>query len=224
MMTSLLPLALCAIALLAHASAVSFDKSGNVLEPASSTAYPTVLQGHELVGTSIRVKKIVFVSVQVYAVGLYLDPEHLGELKAWKAKSGAELARDETLYKALLKDDSLAKTLRLVMVRTVTGEQMGSALSEAVEGRLPKSRDQACKDAFAGLKKMFSAPSLKTGTEIVFKWSPGGKLLVTMDGEAAGGVLESTTLAIALFDVFLGDKAVLERAPLIERLADLLAL
>uniref|UniRef100_A0A6U4UE85 Chalcone isomerase domain-containing protein n=1 Tax=Hemiselmis andersenii TaxID=464988 RepID=A0A6U4UE85_HEMAN len=203
-------------------SALAFDKSGNALEPASSTAYPLVFQGHELAGTAIRVKKIAFVPIQVYAVGLYVDPKSLGELKAWKARSHSDLSKDSALFRALLKDNKLTKTLRLVMVRTVTGEQMGSAISEAVESRLPHNQDGECKQAFAGLKGMFSAPSLKTGTEILFRWSPGGKLGVTMDGKDAG-LLSSEALAASLFDVFLGEKAVVERAALIERLPDLLA-
>eukprot|EP00283_Hemiselmis_rufescens_P010356 CAMPEP_0173419482 /NCGR_PEP_ID=MMETSP1357-20121228/1305_1 /TAXON_ID=77926 /ORGANISM="Hemiselmis rufescens, Strain PCC563" /LENGTH=223 /DNA_ID=CAMNT_0014382129 /DNA_START=143 /DNA_END=814 /DNA_ORIENTATION=+ len=218
---ALLRLALC-LAVVARGAAIGFDKSGNALEPASSTPYPLVLEGQELSGASIRVKKIAFVPIQVYAVGLYVDPKALGELKAWKAKSHSELAGDKSLYRALLKDNKLTKTLRLVMVRTVTGEQMGGAISEAVESRLPHQQDASCQAAFAGLKGMFSAPSLKTGTEIVFRWAPGGKLHVTMDRESAG-VLESEALVAALFDVFLGDKAVVDRGALVERLPDVLA-
>jgi hypothetical protein len=57
---------LLAALVLGCASALHYDKSGNALEPASSTPYPLKLAGGmELAGVAIRVKKIVFVSVQV---------------------------------------------------------------------------------------------------------------------------------------------------------------
>ena len=55
-----------AIVLLAGCdSAVTYDKSGNVLEPASSTPYPLKMKDLDLAGVAIRVKKIAFISVQV---------------------------------------------------------------------------------------------------------------------------------------------------------------
>ncbi len=71
----------------------------------------------------------------MYAVGLYVDRSS-GELAGFKSKT--DLSNDSQVYQALLQESSSPKALRLVMVRTVTGEQMGNALSEAVEGRLKK--------------------------------------------------------------------------------------
>ena len=66
-------------------------------------------------------------------MGLYVDRTS-AELEPFKSKP--DLSGNKELYTALLQDWSTPKSLRLVMVRTVTGEQMGNALSEAVEGRL----------------------------------------------------------------------------------------
>lgn len=142
---------------------------------------------------------------QVYAVGLYVDSKHVGkELAAFAGKPADKVVNDAKLYSTLLTDSSMAKTLRLVMVRTVTGAQMGTAISEAVEARM-KDTSKEGREAFATLKGLFSMPELKAGTEITFSWTQGGHMSVKMDEESIGS-MTSVSLATALFDVFLGDK------------------
>jgi hypothetical protein len=53
-------------------------------QPTSGVKFPVTVPGEKssmyLMGTAIRVKKIVFVSVQVYAVGLYVDKSSVSKL------------------------------------------------------------------------------------------------------------------------------------------------
>lgn len=138
-------------------------------------------------------------------MGLYVDTQEVGkEMAAFAGKPSAELTSSGSkVYGELLKDSAMTKTLRLVMVRTVTGAQMGSAISEAVEARMTDKSKQGA-DAFEALKQTFSMPELKTGTEITFTWTQGGNLAVKLEGKDIG-MMHSVSLATALFDVFLGE-------------------
>lgn len=209
------PAALLLLSGLACCIAISFDAAGNGVEPASNTLFPMRMGSAELAGMGVRVKKIVFVSVQVYSVGLYLDKSTASEFLTSYA-SQPKYSEDSNLYNAIMGDD-LGKTLRLVMVRTVTGDQMGSALSEAIKSRLTPGNEAA----FDQFKRMFSMPGLKTGTEIKFAYAPGGTLTTSIDGKDVG-VISSKPLSKALFDIFLGENAVLDRKVLVERLATIL--
>ena len=136
-----------------------------------------------LTGTAIRVKKIVFVSVQVYAVGLYTDK------KAAKATLPSKVS--PTLFSTLLSDDTaLPLTIRLEMVRTVGGDTMSAALKEAIEPRLAAIYKDAAKTNadMEKFTKQFDMPSLATGTVLTFAKTSKGKLITEVAGVSKGEI------------------------------------
>ena len=100
-------------------------------EPRSGTPFPLSLTPpggttpHWLMGTAIR-KRTLF-RVQIYAFGLYVDPEGArASLSRFAGVSAPRLEDDESFYRHLL-DLDFDMTLRLVMTRTVDGDDVAEA-------------------------------------------------------------------------------------------------
>jgi len=209
------------LCLLSMAYAVQPEVDGHVVEPNSSVKFPVTVPGEKgslyLTGTAIRVKKIVFVSVQVYAVGLYTDK------KAAQAKLTSKVS--PALFSTLLSEGTaLPLTVRLEMVRDVGGDKMSAAFKEAIEPRLASIYKDAAKtnadmDKFT---KQFDMASLATGTVLTFTKTAQGKLITEVAGVSKGEI-DSPALCKAFLSVFLGDDAVVEREGLVDRLPLLLS-
>jgi hypothetical protein len=157
---------------------------------------------------------------------LYIDSSSaraaLGNLKGAEAS-----AYTSDSYSAIIHSDSVPKTLRLIMLRTVSGDQMGSAIGEAVEGRLKKLQSNAPQakklemdEAFKLFRSQFNLPQLLSGAELSFSTTPGGKLDVMVGGQTQS--ITSSELCVAFLDVFLGDDAVVNRALLVTRIPAIL--
>lgn len=182
--------------------AAALLQTAEVTESNTQVKFPVELQGatgaQALTGTGVRTRTIA--KVKVYAFGLYVDQAGArSALAAWRGKKAADLWGDETFYDALVKG-SFPMTLRLVMTRDVSGEQMGSALSEALGARMTGNKEAL--DKFRG----FFTSDLKKGTEILFART-GNVLKVTIAGQAAGEI-DNAVLPWALFDVYLGKKPI----------------
>jgi hypothetical protein len=61
-------------------------------------------------------------------------------------------------------------------------------------------------EALAQFRALF-ASELRNGTELLFTWAPGDRLLVSIGGRPAGEI-GNRALCWALFDVYLGAKPI----------------
>ena len=207
---------LLAACLLSTANAILHEVDGHVVEPDTGVKFPVLVPGEKgslhLMGAAVRVKKIVFVSVQVYAVGLYAEKAAVAQ-KLTPEVSAA-------MFSTLLSEDAdVPLTVRMEMVRAVGGETMSGALNDAIKPRLAeiyKSEDKtkADMDAFT---KQFDMASLETGTVLTFSKVTGGKLITEVGGVKKGEIA-SPALCSAFFSVFLDNDAVVVRDKLVERL------
>src|SRR5688572_20901823 len=107
-------------------------QGSEVSEPNTNVKFPVEMQTpagtQVLTGTGVRTRTVL--QVKVYAFGLYVDAAGArAALAAWRGKTAADLAKDRTLYEALLKGQ-FPMTLRLVMTRDVGAEQMANAFNE----------------------------------------------------------------------------------------------
>jgi hypothetical protein len=184
---------------------------GSVTEPSTNVPFATELQtaagAQALAGTGVRTRTML--KVKVYAFGLYVDAAGARTaLAAWRGKSAADLAGDEALYRALLKG-AFPMTLRLVMTRDVGGKQMAEAFEGALAPRVEQSAQWGMTGGAAALARfrtLFTS-DLTSGTELLFAWAPGNKLLVSIGGRPAGEI-ENAALCWALFDVYLGPEPI----------------
>ena len=200
-MTHLLALALLSVA----------QGPDGVIEASSKVSFPVRLQPpavgatQTLTGTGIRTRTML--AVKVYAFGLYVDaPAAATALTSWAGRPARDLERDPSFYGELTKDN-FAKTLRLVMTRNVDGTTMAEAFDNAVGPRVRRAAQElgmpGGEPALATFRGFFSTSKLTVGSELIFSWLPGGKLVTTIQGKTEGEIA-SPALCWALFDVYLG--------------------
>jgi len=202
-MRSLLTL-LAAAALAAPATAQT-----TVNEPGSGVAFPVELTGangsHQvLAGTGLRTK--TFLKVKIYAFGLYVDAAGArGGLSTFAGHTAAQLGSDNTFYDALLRQ-SFPMSLRLSMIRNITGEQMSDAFEEALKPRVVSAAAHNMpggEAALATFRGYFTLDHLTEGVELIFTCTPDGTLHSSVAGERKAPIANKA-LCWALFDVYLG--------------------
>ena len=188
---------------------------GTVNEPRSGTPFPVSLTPpgnttpHWIMGTGVRQRTIF--RVKIYAFGLYVDPVGArASLSRFSRLSASTLERDENFYRSLLELD-FAMTLRLVMTRTVDGDDVAEAFDDALRPRIARavtdmnnSGELAVLERFRGY---FDVDEVRTGTEIVFSCGPPGRLATSVGGDQRPPI-DSRALCRALFDVYLGEEPI----------------
>ncbi|MDQ3949044.1 MAG: chalcone isomerase family protein [Gemmatimonadota bacterium] len=199
-----------------------------VVEPNTNIAFPTELQTpvgvQRLTGTGVRVRTVF--KVKVYAFGLYVDGDGArAALAPWRGKSAAELASDASLYDELLKG-SFPMTMRLEMARDVGAHQMAEAFDGALAPRVAQAAQRGVPggaEALGRFRALFTS-ELRSGSELLFTWAPGDKLLVSIGGRQVGEI-ENRALCWALFDVYLGPKPISPegKTSVVARLPELIA-
>ena len=183
-----------------------------VNEPRSGTPFPLSLTPpggttlHWIMGTGIRQRTIF--RIKIYAFGLYVDPEGArASLSRFAGVSASTLERDESFYRQLL-DLDFAMTLRLVMTRTLDGEDVAEAFDDALRPRMARAvtdtndsgEELAALEQFRGY---LNVGEVSTGTEVVFSCGPAGRLATSVGGNERPPI-DSRALCRALFDVYLG--------------------
>jgi hypothetical protein len=177
-----------------------------VTEPGSGVKFAVKNGDMSLMGVGLRIKKIAFVGVKVYAVGLYVaDSALAGPLAAHKGKF------DTPAFYRALTDGDFPKQIVLKFTRDLGKDRIQSAMREALEGAdTPKT------EVFVSY-----FPEVKTGQECLINWAPGGELKVTMAGEAKGSI---PGFAAPVFGIWLRDKPIQEdiKKGLVSRAAELI--
>ena len=153
-------------------------------EPRSGTSFPLSLTPpsgttpHWIMGTAIRQRTIF--RVKIYAFGLYVDPEGArASLSRFAGMSAPTLQDDERFYRQLL-DLGFDMTLRLVMTRTVDGDDVAEAFDDALRPRLVRAvTDTIGADELAALDRFrsyFDVDEVRTGTVVIFSLRSRGTL------------------------------------------------
>ena len=204
-----------ALVLLVTVSVLGMAQStalNRVNEPRSGTPFPLSLTPpggttlHWIMGTGIRQRTIF--RIKIYAFGLYVDPEGArASLSRFAGVSASTLERDESFYRQLL-DLDFAMTLRLVMTRTLDGEDVAEAFDDALRPRMARAvtdtndsgEELAALEQFRGY---LNVGEVSTGTEVVFSCGPAGRLATSVGGNERPPI-DSRALCRALFDVYLG--------------------
>lgn len=149
-------------------------------------------------------KKLVGpVAVQVYALGLYVDPRNMAaKLASFKGQKTAS----KDLF-ATLESGAFDKLLVLKMARTVGASTLVKALSDAIKPRLGPG-DAAALAAFQDtLLSGLQGGSAEKATQFGFGMRLSS-LTVTINGKKAGSPINSLNLNRALLNTFVGEKAV----------------
>jgi hypothetical protein len=177
-------------------------------EPKSGVAFPLKRDDSTLLGAGLRVKKIAFVKVKVYAAGLYVgDSAWAGPLAVHKGKTS-----DAAFFKDLIWGD-FPKEIVLHFTRDLGQERIQDAMREALS-----KAEKAPLDTFIAY-----FPEVHTGEECVLRWGAGGVLESVMAGKAKPPIANKA-FAAALFALYLGDPPLQDdlKADIVSRAAQVL--
>jgi Chalcone isomerase like len=184
-----------------------------VNEPSSGVAFPVsmaVADGSTqvLLGTGLRTRTML--NVKVYAFGLYVDQAAARTaLTSFAGRTAEQLGADQTFYAALLRM-GFPMTMRLVMTRNVSGEQMSEAFDGALRPRVVAAAGRNMpggEEALTTFRGYFSVDRLTEGAELVFTCTADGAFHSKVAGEAKP-VINNRALCWALFDVYLGSSPI----------------
>jgi hypothetical protein len=177
--------AVAALVVLALVSPVS---SQTYAEPKSKVAFDVEKDGLVLLGTGLRVKKIIF-SFKAYAIAFYVDEDVLdGPLAAFKGKP----VSDELF--GVLQNGDFEKELVLHFLRDLDAKKIQGAMRDALEeGTDP--------EVLARFISYF--PEIEKGDECTLRWVPGGTIETVMKGEQKPPIADPA-FAKRLFGLYVG--------------------
>ncbi|MBI5925810.1 MAG: chalcone isomerase family protein [Aquabacterium sp.] len=133
-------------------------------------------------GAGVRVKMII----KVYAVGLYVP-------------------RKETAPAAIL-NQAGPKSIRIVMLRSVSGEKLANALTEGIEDNVSPADLLSLQPRIDELEAaMRSAGEAVKGAQIQLDYLPGIGTRVTMGGKPLGKDIAGEDFYRALLKIWLGE-------------------
>ncbi len=157
-------------------------------DPKSKVAFDVEKGELALLGTGLRVKKIVF-SFKAYAVAFYVDKTALdGPLAPFKGKPASDELRQA------LQTGDFKKELVLHFLRDLGEKKIQGAMRDALqEGTDPKVLNQ------------FIAyfPEVKEGEECTLRWAPGGTIETVMKGEDKPPITDQA-FAERLYGLYVG--------------------
>jgi hypothetical protein len=199
------------VAVLALATLVATPLVGQEFqEPKSKVAFSIDEGDLVLLGTGLRVKKITFIKVKVYATGFYVDKSAVdGLLAPFKGKPASDELR------TVLQTGDFAKMLVLHFVRNVGAGKIQDAMRDALEeGTDPKVLEQF----------ISYFPEVKDGQRCTFRWVPGGTVETVMAGEEKPPITDAA-FAAKLFGLYVGPEPLQDdfKAGFVARAGEVLA-
>jgi len=174
-------------------------------EPKSGTKFAIKQDGMTLLGTGLRVKKILF-TFKAYAIAFYVADSALsGPLAAYKGKTTSP-----EFYNELINGD-FPKLMKLHFLRDLGESRIQGAMREALEGA-----DKAKTDTFVSF-----FPEVKDGEDCTISWGPGGELLVNVAGQQKPPI---PGFGATVFGIWLREKPIQDdiKAGLVSRAAELI--
>lgn len=177
---------------------IEFDWKRNIRQADAEGDY-------HLLGTAVRcmLGQCKFAKARAYAVGLYV--KNMDE-ELWKVNEDAP-------YDALLSMQT-PRNLLLVMDQDVAGHHIAKGFDRSLLPRVRKAQGSKAgpgKDALKEFTQCFNREKLlRKGTEVSLVWRPDDTLVIMIDSRVCG-VIQSSILCQALFDMYLGPNSIFRR-------------
>ncbi|CBJ33403.1 Similar to Chalcone Isomerase [Ectocarpus siliculosus] len=182
--------------------------SPDVRDPATGLVLPRTKQfassktGLVCLGVGVRVKSVAFVNVNVYTVGLYVEPKGARKaLKSYAGRDPEELSKDKSVYRVLGGAGDFSKYLHLVFARSVGAQKVVDAFT-AVKGV-----NQDVLDKFSSLTMEGVGKSINREESVTLGWEGKDRLVVLVRDKEIGSVIDES-LPASVFNLFLGSDPV----------------
>lgn len=160
------------------------EESSFIKEPVTGIQFAPIFDAKKLLGCGVR-KKFSFVNV--YAVGFYVKPSDF-----------QSLSDDTDACEEALLNPHNHRTIRIVMNRTLTMDQIISALMDALEPRM-QGQDLHTLEEFSKLKDY---GSMHKGEEILLTLA--GDKMTCKCSNGGNGFIQSEVFTKAVCDVYFG--------------------
>ncbi|KAF9345552.1 Altered inheritance of mitochondria protein 18 mitochondrial [Mortierella sp. AD094] len=201
-------------------------KSNVVVDPDSKVGFPLTIRSEDgsparLLGLGVR--KITFLKVQVYVVGLYakesdLD-DHNSRFRALpevqKFQQTDQLMADAA-FRAMVQTP-IELILRIVPVRNTNGPHLRdgftrSLTQSAKEQKLSEPENEEAMEGIMEFKALFPKGKINANQALVFRKSPDGSMTILLDNEVLGTLRNKWVIENFFLGYLNGNKPISEKA------------
>ncbi|CAO3568158.1 unnamed protein product [Mortierella alpina] len=173
-----------------------------VIDPDSKTAFPLTIPSEDgsparLLGLGVR--KITFLKVQVYVVGLYAKASDLDDhnsrfraLPEVQKFQRTDKASSDTAFRAMVQNP-IELILRIAPVKNTNGPHLRDGFTRSLtqaakEQKLSEPDNEEAMEGIMEFKNMFPKGKINVGQALLFRKSPDGTMTVQLDDEVVGTV------------------------------------
>ncbi|OZJ05624.1 hypothetical protein BZG36_01501 [Bifiguratus adelaidae] len=190
------------------------ERPGYRIEPDSKHSFPETItvdgETRHLVGLGVR--KVSFLKVNVYVVGLYISEKDLSRLRgstSWKGFRTEDFLESNRLAEQLL-NEPIDLTIRVEPIRTTNGAHLRDGFTRSLLQRLHDQSTDMSEDeerdiilAIQEFKNLFPKTVVKPGSAFLFTRKSNGVLRLTFQDNTVGDI-PSSWLSKQFFLGYLG--------------------
>ncbi|KAF9923275.1 hypothetical protein FBU30_006653 [Linnemannia zychae] len=210
----------------------SFVESENLSQPSvvvdedSKIAFPRTIPSEDgsparLLGLGVR--KITFLKVQVYVVGLYAKASDLDDhnsrfraLTEVQKFQRNDQASSDTAFRAIVQNP-IELVLRIVPVRNTNGPHLRDGFTRNLTHAMKEQKlnDIETEEAMKGIlefKQFFPKGSISAGQALLFRKSPDGSMTVEYEGEVLGKTRNAWLIESFFMGYLLGEHPISSKA------------
>ncbi|KAI8353722.1 chalcone isomerase [Mortierella sp. GBAus27b] len=201
-------------------------KPYTVIDPDSKAEFPLYIRSEDgsparLLGLGVR--KITFLKVQVYVVGLYLKvsdlDDHDSRFRAMpevQKFQRTDQASADTTFRAIVQTP-IELILRIQPVRNTNGPHLRDGFTRnltqaAKEQKLSEVENEEAMQGIMEFKNLFPKGNISTNQALLFRKSPDGTLTVQLDGEELGTTRNTWVIENFFFGYLQGNRPISDKA------------
>ncbi|KAK3815240.1 MAG: chalcone-flavanone isomerase-domain-containing protein [Benniella sp.] len=201
-------------------------KPNTVIDKDSKVEFPLYIPSEDgsparLLGLGVR--KITFLKVQVYVVGLYIKASDLDDHNSrFRALPEVQKFQRTDQQSADIAFRAIVQTpieliLRIQPVRNTNGPHLRDGFirnltQAAKEQKLSDIENEEAMQGIMELKNLFPKGKINTNQALLFHRTPDGTLTVQLDGEALGSTRNTWVIENVFFGYLQGEHPISEKA------------
>ncbi|KAF8981919.1 Altered inheritance of mitochondria protein 18 mitochondrial [Entomortierella lignicola] len=201
-------------------------KSNVVVDPDSKAAFPVIIRSEDgsparLLGLGVR--KITFLQVQVYVIGLYLKESDLDDhnsrfraLPEIQKFQRTDKISSDTAFRAVVLTP-IELIMRIVPVRNTNGPHLRDGFTKnltqaAKEQQLSEPDNEEAMEGIMEFKALFPKGKINSNQALIFRKSPNGTMTVQLDDEVLGTIKNKWLIENFFLGYLRGDHPISEKA------------
>ncbi|KAG0361158.1 chalcone-flavanone isomerase-domain-containing protein [Gamsiella multidivaricata] len=209
-----------------HVEAESPTKLNTVIDPDSKSEFPLYIRSEDgsparLLGLGVR--KITFLKVQVYTVGLYAKESDLDDhnsrfraLPEVQKFQRTDHMSADTAFRAMVQTP-IELILRIAPVKNTNGPHLRDGFTKSLmqavkEQKLSEPDNEEAMEGIMEFKNLFPKGKINTNQALVFRKSPDGSMKVQLDNEDLGTIRNRWVIENFFLGYLQSDNPISEKA------------